>query len=375
MVPFGSPPETTRGVLSGTPPGGGTLPEAIQSPPPFADARILVIDDEPSIVKVVTTILARAGYQHVHGLTDGLLAETTMRKVEPDLILLDLRMPNRDGLQVLDALVAEIPRSTYLPIVMLTGDDRPEVRAAALARGARDFLHKPFDRTEVLLRIQNLLETRGLHRRLEGQNRMLEERVQERTRELEATQLEVLQRLAGAGEYRDDDTGLHTARVAATAATLAQAAGLSPRELDLITRAAPLHDVGKIGVPDSVLLKPGKLTPDEMGIMRRHTIIGARILEGSRVPLMQLAESIALRHHEKWDGTGYPDGLAGERIPLPARIVAVADVFDALSHARPYRPAWTIEATLAEIARLRGTHFDPWLTDLFLGLENHPSLI
>jgi putative two-component system response regulator len=344
-------------------------------PPPFADARILVIDDEPSIVKVVSTILARAGYQHVHGLTDGMQAESTVRQLQPDLILLDLRMPNRDGLQVLDALVALVPRSTYLPIVMLTGDDRPEVRAAALARGARDFLHKPFDRTEVLLRIQNLLETRGLHRRLEGQNRILEERVKERTRELEASQLEVLQRLAGAGEYRDDDTGLHTARVAATAATLALAAGLDTREVDLLTRAAPLHDVGKIGIPDSVLLKPGKLTPEEMGVMRRHTIIGARILEGSRSPLMQLAESVALRHHEKWDGTGYPDNLAGERIPLPARIVAVADVFDALSHARPYRPAWTIDATLTEIARLRGTHFDPWLTDLFLSLEDHSTLI
>ncbi|HWA15444.1 MAG TPA: response regulator, partial [Gemmatimonadales bacterium] len=170
MVSSGSP-EATRGVPFGAPLTGPFVSDPAASPPPFADARILIIDDEPSIVKVVTAILARAGYQHVHGLTDGLLAETTMRKVQPDLILVDLRMPNRDGLQVLDALVAEIPRSTYLPIVMLTGDDRPEIRAQALARGARDFLHKPFDRTEVLLRIQNLLETRGLHRRLEGQNR------------------------------------------------------------------------------------------------------------------------------------------------------------------------------------------------------------
>ena len=350
------------------------MPEQVP-PPPFADAVILVIDDEPSIVKVVTTILARAGYEHVHGLTDALLAETSMRRLQPDLILLDLRMPSRDGLQVLDALVAEIPRSTYLPIVMLTGDDRPETRAQALARGARDFLHKPFERTEVLLRIQNLLETRGLHRRLEGQNRALEERVKDRTRELEASQLEVLQRLAGAGEYRDDDTGLHTARVATVAAILASAAGLAEHEIDLIARAAPLHDVGKIGIPDAVLLKPGKLTADEFGVMRRHTIIGARILEGSRSPLMQLAEAIALRHHEKWDGTGYPDGVVGDRIPLPARVVALADVFDALTHARPYRPAWTIEATLAEIARLRGTHFDPWLTDLFLSLPDHSVLV
>lgn len=165
MVSSGSPPETTRGVLTGAPQAGGVLSQT-DAPPPFADACILVIDDEPSIVKVVTAILARAGYKNVHGLNDGLQAEATMRRLEPDLILLDLRMPNRDGLQVLDALVAEIPRSTYLPIVMLTGDDRPEVRAQALARGARDFLHKPFDRTEVLLRIQNLLETRGLHRQI-----------------------------------------------------------------------------------------------------------------------------------------------------------------------------------------------------------------
>lgn len=375
MVSSGSPPETTRGALYGAPSIGSFVTDSASSSPPFADARILIIDDEPSIVKVVSAILNRAGYPHVHGLNDGLRAEEVMKEVQPDLILVDLRMPNRDGLQVLDALVAQIPRASYLPIVMLTGDDRPEIRAQALARGARDFLHKPFDRTEVLLRIQNLLETRGLHRRLEGQNRMLEERVRDRTHELEMSQLEVLRRLAGAGEYRDDDTGLHTARVAATAGALATAAGMDPREIDLLVRAAPLHDVGKIGIPDSVLLKPGKLTPEEMGIMRRHTIIGARILEGSRVPLMQLAESIALRHHEKWDGTGYPDGVAGEKIPLHARIVAVADVFDALSHARPYRPAWTIDATLTEIERLRGQHFDPWLTDLFLSLDDHSTLV
>lgn len=375
MVSSGSPPEAKRGTLTSAPHTGPSVSDPAGPPPPFADARILVIDDEPSIVKVVTAILNRAGYPHVHGLTDGLQAEATMRKVQPDLILVDLRMPNRDGLQVLDALVAQIPRASYLPIVMLTGDDRPEIRAQALARGARDFLHKPFDRTEVLLRIQNLLETRGLHRRLEGQNRMLEERVRERTRELEASQLEMLQRLAGAGEYRDDDTGLHTARVATTAGSLATAAGMDPRDIELLVRAAPLHDVGKIGIPDSVLLKPGKLTQEEMAIMRRHTIIGARILEGSQSALIQLAESIALNHHEKWDGSGYPGGLAGERIPMAARIVAVADVFDALSHARPYRPAWTIDATLTEIERLRGQHFDPWLTDLFLSLDDHTVLL
>ncbi len=338
-------------------------------------ARVLVVDDEPICVKAVTIILTRAGYSHVEGLTDPCLAEARFREFAPDLVLLDLRMPVMDGLQVLKKLVAATPPATYLPVVMLTGDDRPEVREQALAAGARDFLTKPFDRAEVLLRIRNLLETRALHRELQAKNNELETRVVERTAELADSQLEVLERLARAGEYRDDDTGHHTMRVADMAAKLAASLDLPAAEVDLIARAAPLHDVGKIGVPDSILLKPGRLTPDETTVMRRHTIIGATMLCGGHSRLVRMAETIARSHHEWWDGSGYPDGISGESIPLCARIVAIVDFFDALTHDRPYRHAMSLDTTLTEVTRMRGQHFDPSLVDAFFRFGNHAALI
>lgn len=347
-------------------------------PRPAADelpAKILIIDDEVASVQAITRVLTHAGITDVRGISDPLLAESEFIAFKPDLVLLDLRMPGRDGLQVLRQLVARIPRSSYLPIVILTGDSRTEPRQQALAMGAKDFLTKPFDMVEVILRINNLLETRALHQELAGQNRKLEERVTHRTRELEQTQLEVLQRLARAAEFRDDDTGHHTQRVAHTASTLARAAGLPEDEVQLITQAAPLHDVGKIAIPDAILLKPGKLTVDEFNVMKGHSVTGATILSGGSTPLIRMAENIARSHHERWSGGGYPDGLTQEAIPLPARIVALADVFDALTHARPYRPAWTIEATLAEIARLHTIQFDPRLVDVFLEMQDHSALI
>jgi len=332
--------------------------------------RILVIDDEPISVETIARILHRGGFPEVQVVTDPLLAEAQFRAFKPDLVLLDFRMPEMDGLQVLKRLIAATPESTYLPIVMLTGDPNPERRQQALALGAKDFVSKPFDISEIYLRIRNLLETRALHLKLEGQNRRLEERVADRTRELLETQREVLLRLARAAEFRDDATGQHTQRVASIAATLARAIGLDPIEVELIFQAAPLHDVGKIGIPDAVLLKPGRLDPEEFEVMKRHTTIGARLLGDGRSALSRMAEKIARSHHERWDGGGYPEGLAGEAIPLASRLVALADVFDALTHDRPYRPAWTVEATLAEISRLKARYFDPRLTDVFLRLDH-----
>jgi putative two-component system response regulator len=341
----------------------------------YSRVRILVVDDEPAIVQAVTHILHREGFAHVEGLTDPCRAEQRFRETSPDLVLLDLRMPQMNGLQVLERLVAATPPSTYLPIVMLTGDDRREIREQALALGAKDFLDKPFDRFEVVLRIRNLLDTRTLHRELRARNQELEARVAERTTELADSQLEVLDRLSRAGEYRDDDTGRHTQRVAELAARLAKSAGLPPREVDLILRAAPLHDIGKIGVPDAILLKRGRLTPEEFGIMKRHTIIGATMLCGGETRLVRLAETIARSHHERWDGSGYPDGSAGEGIPLAARIVGVADFFDAMTHERPYRTAVPLDDTLSELNRLRGQCFDPALVDTFCRLEDFGSVV
>ncbi len=332
-----------------------------------SDARLLIVDDQTENIRYLTRILTRTGYRRVYASTDPREALELYRAQEPDLVLLDLHMPGMDGIAVLRELRRMAEPGTYVPVVMLTGHDTPEARQQALGLGATDFIAKPFEVSEVLLRIRNLLQTRWLHCQLQEQNRDLEARVMERTRELDAAQIEILERLAGAAEFRDDNTGQHTHRVAVAAARLARAIGLGEPDIDLLMRAAPLHDVGKIGIPDRVLLKPGALAPEESEIMRKHTTIGAVILRGGRSDLIRMAEEIALSHHERWDGAGYPEGRAGDEIPLVARIVAVSDVFDALSHDRPYRQAWPMPRVVEQLARGRGTHFDPELVDAFVG--------
>lgn len=332
-------------------------------------ARILLVDDEPSNVQVLSRALYRAGFSSLKSTLDPRQVLQLYQEFEPDLILLDLHMPGLDGLTLLEQLRSLIPADTYLPILMLTGDARSEPRQAALSQGVTDFLVKPFDPPEVVLRIRNMLETRALHLVLQQQKSQLEIKVQARTRALEQSQLEVLERLATAAEFRDDDTGRHTQRVASVAAVVAKELGLPEGEVDLIRAAATLHDVGKIGIPDQILLKPGRLSEAEFEVIKGHTVIGSRILGGGRSPLMQIAERIARSHHERWDGTGYPDRLSADTIPLEARILSVADVFDALTHTRPYRPAWAIERVRDEVATLRGRHFDPQIVDVFLAHE------
>ncbi len=304
-------------------------------------SRVLVVDDHADNVALLQGLLASDGYVNVRGVTEPTEALVVAATWDPDLVALDLRMPRMDGFEVMQRLQAMQPPTDYLPILILTASTDRDERRRALAMGAKDFVTKPFDATEVLLRIHNLLETRLLHRSLKNQNMALEERVAERTRALEDARLEILQRLAVAAEYRDDITGEHTLRVGRLAKMVAEEMRLSPSEVDLISKAAPLHDVGKIGVPDRVLLKPGQLELSEFERMKSHTQIGARILSGSSSPLLQTAEAIALSHHERWDGTGYPTGMRRDDIPLAGRIVAVADVFDALVHDRPYKRAWT----------------------------------
>jgi putative two-component system response regulator len=330
----------------------------------FKHARIMIVDDEPANVDLLRRVLERAGFHKLESTNDPREAASLYVETRPDLILLDLHMPHIDGLAVMDQL-NDIVEASYLPILMLTGDMTAEARREALSRGAKDFVNKPFNPDEVLLRIRTLLETRFLYLQIQSHNQMLEAKVRERTRELEAAQIEIIERLARAAEFRDDNTGQHTERVGQMAALLAGELGLPDAQVSLIRRAAPLHDVGKIGIPDSILLKLGKLTPAEFELVKTHTTIGARILSGSHFALLRLAEEIAFSHHEQWDGRGYA-GLAGHQIPLAGRIVTVADVFDALTQKRPYKAAWPVEEAVAEIERQRGRQFDPDVVDAFL---------
>ena len=330
----------------------------------FSRARILIIDDEKANLEVLRRLLERAGFSRIQTTTDPRDATTLYVDFRPDLILLDLHMPHMDGLAVM-AELNKIVEATYLPILILTGDVSPEARRDALSRGAKDFVHKPFSSDEVLLRIGTLLETRFLYLQIQSQNQILEAKVRERTRELEAAQIEIIERLAKAAEFRDDNTGQHTERVGQMAALIARQMGLPDAQVSLIRRAAPLHDVGKIGIPDAILMKLGKLTADEFEMVKTHTMIGARILSGSRFPILRLAEEIAFSHHERWDGSGYA-GMPGDSIPLAGRIVAVADVFDALTQKRPYKEAWPVNEAIAEIDRQRGRQFDAHLVDAFM---------
>ena len=327
--------------------------------PAASSARLLVVDDEPANVRVLTHALRLAGYEDVHATTDPREAMTMVAALEPDLVLLDLLMPHMDGFEVMRQLALLVPSGVHLPVLVLTADVTPATRRQAFEFGATDFLTKPFDIIEVALRVRNLLRVRFLARGLEGQ-------VRERTRDLEAARVELVERLATAAEYRDDDTGQHTRRVGLLAARMAAALGWPADEVDALRQAAPLHDVGKIGVLDSILLKPGPLTPDEMAVMRTHTTIGGRILSGARFPVLRMAEAVALSHHERWDGSGYPAGLAGEAIPRAGRVVAVADVYDALTHTRPYKAAWTPADAVEEIRRQAGRQFDPAVVSAFL---------
>ena len=325
----------------------------------------MIVDDQEANVRLLEKILKRAGYANLSSIRDSRQVLESFLEHQPDLILLDLSMPHLDGFGVMRQLAPHIPEGAFVPILVLSADILPAARQTALSIGAKDFLNKPFDLVEVLLRIHNLLETRWLYVKLQNVNETLEAKVRERTRELEEAQFEMLERLARAAEFRDDDTGQHTQRVGQLAGIVARAAGLPEQQSELIRQAAKLHDIGKIGIADSILLKPGKLLPEEYEQMKFHTAWGAKLLEGSRFPVIQLAAEIAMYHHERWDGTGY-NGISGEQIPLAARIVTVADLFDVLPHARTYKVAWPLEDALAEIKSQSGRLFDPKLVEMFL---------
>jgi putative two-component system response regulator len=354
--------DTARAMLpEGFGPAGAVVPL-------HGDARILILDDEHAYVSLLEGMLDAAGYQHVRTTMVPADALRIFPEYHPDIVLLDMHMPQMDGIEVLRRLQALLPPGEFVPMLMLTGDMSSAVRKEALASGAIDFVTKPFQVGEVLLRIRNLLQTRMLHRELRDRNGQLETRVAERTMELEQARLDILYRLARAAEFRDDATGEHTRRVGRVAERIAAALGLCAEEAHVIGRAAMLHDIGKIGIPDSILLKPAPLTPEEFDIIKQHTVIGRDILAGSPAPLLRTAELIAYTHHERWDGCGY-HGMCEDTIPIEGRIVAVADTFDALVNDRPYRRARSIDAAMEELMSQRGAQFDPEVLDVFIGLS------
>ena len=330
-------------------------------------ARILIVDDVATNRKLLMTFLKPDGYS-CEAAEDGESALRLIPEFKPDLILLDIMMPGLDGFEVARRIKAD-EHSSHIPIIMLTALTDRDSRIKGLDAGAEDFLNKPFDQLELRVRIRNLLKLKEFQDLLQDQNESLESEVRERTREIWETRLDIVRSLGRAAEYRDNETGMHIIRMSNFSQILALAIGQGQDWSELILNASPMHDIGKVGIPDHILLKPGKLTPEEWEIMKTHATIGAEILKAQRPSkLSTMTDSIAIGHHEKWDGSGYPFGLSGEDIPLEARIVAVADVFDALTSVRPYKKAWPIEDAVAELKKLKGIHFQPELVDAFLGV-------
>jgi two-component system response regulator RpfG len=326
--------------------------------------RILIIDDQSTGRQILEELMTSIDERVVtESFADPLAALTWARTNPPDLVLTDYKMPQMNGVEFTLRFRALYPD---VPVVVVTSLEDRVIRYQALEAGATDFLTKPVDHTECRARCRNLLT---LHRQqliIKDRARWLEEQVSQATEEIVTRERETLLRLAKAGEYRDEETGFHVVRMARFASLIAERMGLSREECHVIETAAPMHDIGKIGTPDNILLKPGTLNPEELVVMRTHARIGYEILKDSPSKYLQMGAVIALGHHEKYDGSGYPDNLAGEAIPLPARIVAVADVFDALTSERPYKHAWSIQDALQYMQAEQGRHFDPVCVQAFL---------
>ena len=337
--------------------------------------RILVVDDEAPNRALFEALLAPEGYE-IFLAENGEEALIRAEKDAPDVILLDVMMPAMDGFETARRL-KQNEQTRIIPIVMVTSLSDVEDRVRALEAGADDFLSKPVDKTELRVRVKTLLTVKAYNDHQRDHQKELEQAVTARTKELQhametikASSLDTILRLARAAEFRDEETGAHIVRMSHFSAAVARKMGLGDERAETVLYASPMHDVGKIAIPDSILRKPATLDRDEWTIMKRHTTYGARILEGSESPVIRMAETIAITHHEKWDGSGYPAGLVGEDIPLEGRITAVADVFDALTSRRPYKEPFPIDKSLEMIREKRGNHFDPDVVDAFFAIKD-----
>ena len=377
---MGTLDSTINLAISGRPPVDVLTGIASDVRDTLTESTVMMVDDEPANNAVVQLHLKEVGFSRFVACSDPRDAVEMMMAKQPDVILLDLIMPDLSGFEILTSMASDSSLKR-IPVIILTSAENAEAKLKALKMGAADYLAKPVDAAELAFRLKNILTMKMYHDQLAKQTALLEQEVRLRTNESKAAQQQVLLSLASAGEFRDEDTGMHVVRVGRYSGILARQLGASEEWVRMIEQAAPLHDVGKIGIPDSILLKPGPLDSREFDVMKQHGIIGTQIISAAarkrlavRVdelteevesPIMRMAAVIAETHHERWDGSGYPRGLKGEEIAPEGRIVAVADVYDALSNSRPYKEAMPSEQCFEVIRRGRGTSFDPRVVDAF----------
>ncbi len=322
----------------------------------LASPLILIVDDTPDNIDILVESLKQS-YQLKAAVNGFRALEIANGRPRPDMILLDVMMPDIDGYEVCRRLKAN-PLTADIPVIFVTARHETDDEKLGLELGAVDYIVKPISPAIVQARVRT-------HLALFDQKRALESEVRKRTQELSRSRMQVIQRLGRAAEFKDNETGLHVIRMSHYSRLLAQAYGGSERWIEMVFTAAPMHDIGKIGIPDQILLKPGKLDANEWAIMKKHTVYGAEILGEDPSPVLQMSRSIALTHHEKWDGSGYPYGLSGEQIPVEGRITAISDVFDALISSRPYKKGWSEDDAIDYINEYSGVHFDPHLVQLF----------